>query len=146
MVDIAREPLAKVLDEVWPLVMVQWNSDDTLETEPNFNIERYLALNVSNHYLQYTIRDNDVLVGHCGMMVFPALRDRLLYASDEFIYIVPEYRGKCFDRLLKYMENDLTEMGVKELAFRPHIKSKFGRLLGFKGYEPVATIHRKKLA
>ena len=146
MLEIAREPLPKVLDEVWPLVLVQWQSDKTLDTEPNFNIERYLALNANNNYLQYTVRDNDVLVGHCGMMVFPALRDQLLYASDEFIYISPKYRGKCFDRLLKYIEDDLAKMGVKELAFRPHIASKFGRLLGFKGYKPVATIHRKKLA
>lgn len=144
----AREQLADIWDEAQPLLVEHWAEIgyfDDIPLEPRLGL--YLGAELAGKLYVFTARDGAVLVGYAAYMVDFALHYATMkQACQDVLFLLPAYRdvGNGHD-LLAYTEGELRKAGVA--AIYQHVKRAFdfSPLLERMGYEPVETIHVKRL-
>lgn len=96
--------------------------------------------------LQFTARDTETgaLVGNIRMYVNESLHTKTLYANEDTLYILPEYRkGFIAIRFMQYVEGCLKSIGVREVRTDSKTLNKAHRLVEYLGYKHVANKYVK---
>jgi hypothetical protein len=111
--------------------------------DPNYE---YMAdMERRGNMIQFTARNEDgKLVGNIRMYVNQSLHTGTLYANEDTLYIVPEYRqGFTAVRFMQYVEDCLRAIGVREVRTDSKTINKAHRLVEYMGYKHVANKYVK---
>lgn len=146
-ITFAIEKVRDVIDELVPLWKSHWEETEMYRAGQGFNpnIKDYIGYNDVGFYILYTMRDNGKLVGNGGMYVTPSMHTQKLIATDDTVYVLPEYRkGYTAIKFLKFLEADLFKRGVVEISIT--IKSeKVRKLYEIYGYKLIAYHYVKDI-
>jgi GNAT superfamily N-acetyltransferase len=145
----ALEKTADILTELQPLIHSHWeqvalNKDD-VQLAPDW--DRYTYLELAGFLRVYTARKDNELIGYFAV----AISKHLHYKNDTFavcdvLYVAPKHRkGSTGYKLIKYVETELSKTDVKVLHINTKQHVPFDKLLHRMGYNPIETIHAKKL-
>jgi len=99
--------------------------------------------------LVFTARDDEKLMGYNVFFVANNAHYKdSLQATQDILYLAPEYRGKMTGvRFIRWCDNELEDLGV-EVVYQ-HVKARpelnFGPMLERIGYELVDLIYTKRL-
>lgn len=107
-----------------------------------FNKGERMALDGNGKFVVAVARDNGVAVGFCTFAIRRSWYDGRWYASEDAVFLKPEYRkGNTFRQLWAMAENECLERGVNEIQFIAP-QSLAGKLkLWFRmGYRPSGVI------
>tara|TARA_R110002012_G_C11628943_1_gene609635 strand:+ start:1217 stop:1669 length:453 start_codon:yes stop_codon:yes gene_type:complete len=143
----ARENLDDIYDELLPLLESHWKeialNQDKIKLNPDFN--RYRMMQVSGACRIYTARDEGVLVGYFVVLLSASLHySDHVFANCDIIYIKPNARaGMNGARLIKYVEKDLSDIGVSLLLINTKAHAPFDRLLERLEYNMIERIYSK---
>ena len=140
------------LVDVWPeLIMLHkahWGETEAYRHNQPFAplLARYMEYECVNSFVMYTIRDGDKLVGNLGMYFTPSMHTQLLLASEDTLFILPEYRrGRLAIDFIKYVEADCVRRGVSDIEVTAK-NDKVGRLMMHLDYQPTAVQYSKQLS
>jgi GNAT superfamily N-acetyltransferase len=97
--------------------------------------------------LQLTARDGGRLVGNLRLYLSVSRHTSQRIATEDTIYLLPEYRGgRNAQRFIQFAEDCLRALDVSEVYLdTKHSNQAASRLLGFMGYEEIATRRHKIL-
>ncbi len=149
MLEFALEKTADILTELQPLIENHWEqvalNKDIVQLAPDW--ERYNQLELTGLLRLYTARKDNKLIGYFAVVI----NKHLHYKNDTFavcdvLYVAPEHRaGSTGYKLIKYVEAELSKTDVKVLHINTKQHVPFDRLLERMGYNPIETIHAKKI-
>jgi GNAT superfamily N-acetyltransferase len=141
-----RETVAKVIDEIKPLLEKHWEEiahfkDIALDPE----YETYHKAEAADRIRVFTVRATEGdLIGY-GVFFLGSLHYRATKtASQDILFVLPEHRGITGYRFLEYCDNQLKAEGVKIVYHHVKVAHDFGRLLRRIGYEAVDTIYARR--
>lgn len=144
----ARENVVDVWDEASPLLLEHWTEIafyNDIPLQPR--VGAYGLLDARGALRIYTARDGERLVGYAAFAVDYQLHyASSLLAAQDVLFLLPEYRNAGNGRgLLAFAEDQLRTDGVQVIT--QHVKRSydFTPLLASMGYEPMETIHVKRL-
>jgi|TARA_Y100000310_G_scaffold181396_2_gene181327 N-acetylglutamate synthase-like GNAT family acetyltransferase len=150
-VNFQIERLGDIWEEVMFLCNLHWKEYQEqhilgFDAPMNPDKARYIEYNDMGYHIQFTARDEGLLVGHCGVYISESMHTGIKTCSEDTIYLRPEYRkGFNFSRMLKFMENHVKSLGVKEIHLTAKLTNKSGRLIESRGYTHVANEYLKVL-
>lgn len=109
--------------------------------------EMYNAMQLAGSMVAYTVRDKGELVGYASVYIFQSLYStNRTEAQYDMIYIKPEHRkARVGANLIRYIEKDLLENGIKQIAIGSLRHQPFDNLLEWLGYKSVEVIYKKSL-
>lgn len=120
----AREPLASAIEEVKATLPAMWaemaEGFGDERAEPNWNI--YFAAEAKNAAFLLTAREDGVLVGYFGMLVYPnlSLKNELAASATPY-YVVPRRdRGLILRSLIRHAITICQRAGVKKATVKTH--------------------------
>jgi hypothetical protein len=136
------ERFALILPELHPLHEAHW-----LETEKhrhglrlNPDYEALLADERAGRMLQFTARCDGELVGNLRVYLGESRHTRTLFAIEDTLYLLPHVRrGRNAVRFIRYGEDCLRAIGVREIRCTAKTVNGTARLFEKCGYTPVAT-------
>jgi hypothetical protein len=144
----AREPIARIREEVAPLLLRHYQElgQQDMEFDPDW--ERALALEAAGVLVVHTCRtDEGVLVGYTAFLVQPHLHyRRRITAVNDVIWLAPEVRGGTGLRFLRAVETGLIALGVAKISW--HAKPDhpaLGRVLTAMGYRLAEHIYTRRV-
>lgn len=143
-----KESLKDCLQEIKPAWRSHWEETEGYREGLGFNpdIALYLEYERIGYYHLFTARHDGKLVGDCGMYVRTSMHSQTTNASEDTIYLYPEYRkGGNGGRFLDFVENHLTQkMGVREITIDIKLSNvRVGKLMERRGYRPCSIQYSK---
>lgn len=140
------ERFEALLEELEPLHAAHWQETEKhrhgLALRPNYAL--LLSRERSGGLLQFTARRGGQLVGHVRMYVQRSVHTSTLYAEEDTLFIRSSDRGGFLAvRLLRYVEQCLKQIGVKEIRADSKLVNKADVLMRRLGYRPVALKFHK---
>jgi len=145
---IRIEPLRQCWDEVIENARKHWNETEQFQRGEDFNPDqnRYFQYEDMGIYLQFTMRDQDKLVGHCGMYIMPSMHTQNLIATEDTWFLLPEYRkGRNAIKLYNFVEMVMKGKGVTEINMTAKTANNAGRIMEYLGYTLTAYQYSKHL-
>lgn len=148
MISYQREYLSPALFvEAESLIRAHWESHERIK-DLGFDLdeESYLAIESSQMSRLYTARLDRKLIGYVNFFLAPNLRSRgHINAVQDALYVSPEHRkGFTGVRLIEFAEAELRADNISVVYH--HVGcANAGELLAHLGYEPVGTIHAKRI-
>jgi GNAT superfamily N-acetyltransferase len=146
--DYAKEKIASFKDEIEALLHEHFSSaipNQEYCLEPQWNM--YNAMQFAGNMVAYTVRDKGSLVGYASVYIYKSLyaKDRT-EAQYDMIYIKPEFRkAKVGANFIRYIEKELTGIGVKQISIGSLRHQPFDNLLEWLGYKSAEVIYQKSL-
>lgn len=145
---IQAERFADVLPELHPLHEAHWTETEKhragLTLKPDY--DAMAADERGGRLLQFTVRTGGRLVGHVRLYVMPSRHSDNLLACEDTLYIAPDHRGGILGlRLLRYAEDCLRRIGVREIQADSKLLNRADSLMRRMGYAPVALQFHKLL-
>jgi GNAT superfamily N-acetyltransferase len=138
-VEISEEQYTEALyEEALPLARLQWeeiaNYRELIPLSPRKDV--YLASAKAGHLLFLTARFDGVLIGYAiFFIVYTAHYGKSLFAVNDIIYVLPEYRkGSVGVRLVKESERETKKRGAMLIRFHCKLTNDFASLLDRLGY------------
>lgn len=150
MLTYSIEPIGEIWDEFMVLARAHWSETESYrhQNQPlNPSKDRYVQYEKGGWYKEFTARnESGELVGHIGMYVMPSMHSQCLVASEDTLYILPEYRkGRNALNLMKYVEAEMRKLGVVEISASTKPVNNAGRLLEYMGYVLATNGYSKHL-
>lgn len=146
---LATERLSQITGEMVVLHRAHWD-----ETESHRNGTQPFAPDYAGmidfeqrgRHVLFTARAEDgTLVGNCGMYLYPSLHTRELCAQEDTLFVLKEHRrGRLGVALIKYTEDMLALLGVRELTVTVKLVNSVGPMLARMGYQHVAAEYVKQ--
>jgi hypothetical protein len=138
----AVERFAEAVEELKPLHAAHW-----AETEKHrngiplqYDYDGFSARDRAGTVLLFTIRKDGELVGHCTQKLFTSAHTGTLVADEDALFIRSDCRGgRTSYRFIGYMEDCLTQIGVREIRVSAKMVNAADKLLEKCGFKPVAT-------
>ena len=116
------------------------------------DLPTYFAHEQAGSFILFTARDSEsnTLLGHMTFWLLTSMHMKgVLEATEDFLYVVPDSRGKgIFSSLYKYAEDSLRSLGVKYIGMSskaPVGAPDSGSLLEKHGFQRVAVYYSKQL-
>lgn len=134
---IAAERLKDVVEEIKPIHAQHWAETESYRHGLTLNPDYDYMINAENHgrFILFTVRVDGAMVGNCMMYLSRSTHTQKWVAEEDTIYILPEYRkGRLGVRLIQYVEDVLSNMGVTEIRVTVKTVNEVGRLLQHLGY------------
>lgn len=144
----ALEKLDVILEEIKPLHVEHWLETENYRANLHFNpnYSRLIEFSKTGFYLIFTVRSDDVLVGHLSLYVTESIHTQTKLAQEDSLFLTKSARGgRTAYRLLEFAENHLKSIGVKEIYCSVKNGSKSRRLLESLGYQHVSDGMHKLL-
>lgn len=144
----AVEPLRQCWDEMVALAAEHWKETEGYRHGQPFapSFDRYNQYDEGGWYFEATIRDEGRLVGYCGMYLFPSMHSQQPIATEDSLFILPEYRkGRNAIRFIKFLEDECRKRGAVEVTITAK-NAKVAKILEYLGYPQVGTHHSKQLS
>ena len=108
------------------------------EFDADPDLDKYRILENQQMIVCMTARANNVLVGYMVDIIYPHMHYKtMIVASNDFHYIVPEYRAKCARGLTKAIEKFEKACGVYVRTTRVTPKNKAHRFDEAVGYHYI---------
>lgn len=144
----AAERGADILPELEVLHRAQWAETERYMDQPmDPAVDECLLDEAEGRLVQLTARADGVLVGHMRMYVMRSRHTRKRIASEDTMYLLPEFRaGRNALRLLEFMEACMAALGVTGIYLDDKVANPAaGRLLDFMNYPTIANRRFKSL-
>jgi len=145
--NFAREDFYIVRKEVDELFYKHWEeiavNKDKIKLNPDWSF--YESIYEAGNLGIYTARKDTNLVGYFIVIArpHPHYKDHI-FAANDIIYIDPDYRkGLVGYKLIKFVENDLKNMGVSVLTINTKVHKPFDAVLERLGFENVERLYSK---
>lgn len=140
------EPVSGVWDEMIADWIDNWGEEYVSNGEiPNLRKDRYEEYERVGYYLQFVARDNGKLAGYMGVYLTSSMHTQELIASEDVVFMKPQYRGIGSVRFVKYVEKYLKERGAKSITATVKQGGAADRLLNGMGYKLKAVQLSKRL-
>lgn len=135
------ELMEDLKDEIKPLHLAHWNETEEHRHDLPFNPDYrvFVRYEQANRYVLFTLRDEEwKLVGNCAMYLDMSAHTQTLIATEDTLYLLPQARrGRMAFKFVKYVEDTLAAMGVKEINISVKVVNKAGRFFHLLGYRHV---------
>lgn len=142
MLTFQIEKVRAVFPMVATMGLAHWHETETYRHNQPYkpDLERYAYYEDEGMYVMYTARDeNNLVVGNLGMYVSESMHSQQLIATEDTLFLVPQYRkGRNAMRLIKFMVDDMRSRGVVEILVTAK-NVRVGRLLEHLDFKPVAS-------
>lgn len=141
-----KESLKDMWNDLMENAKSHWNETEGYRHDQPFNPdkERFFQYEEMGLYHSWSARDEGILAGNITMYVSQSMHTRLLIASEDTMYIRPEYRGKrVYYNLFRMVEKEMEEMGVREILLTSKLTNSAGKLIERMGYTHVANQYSK---
>lgn len=150
MTDITfqRERVHALWTELWPLLEAHYHEIAHYHDIPlDPSIEGYEALEDAGFLRCFTARHDGALIGYAIFMVRANMHYQgSVQAVQDVLFLHPDYRRADTGRsLIRAADDALRTEGVQVVYHHVKHAFDFGPLLASEGYEPVETIHAKRL-
>ncbi len=142
----ARELLDTCFEEALPLFTPHYEeiSWDKRHIPLDINFRAYLLMEQKGHIVNFTARENGVLVGYTIWLVdYPMEYSTTLHAIANTVYMDPAWRDGSGIRLLQFAESELRDAGVRVMSLNIRRINDWGKIAGALGYEATDTVYRK---
>jgi len=141
----AVERIENITEEIKHLHRAHWNETEghrhRLPLQPDY--EAFIRYEQAGRYLLFTVRSEGKLLGNCAMYLDKSAHTQTLIATEDTLYLLPEARrGTIAKRFVRYVENALRLLGVREINITVKTVNKaarFFRLLGYRHVENGLT-------
>jgi hypothetical protein len=136
------EWFSEIIGELEPLHEAHWLETERhrhgLALQPDY--DAVIGAERAGHLLQFTIRQDGALIGHCRMYVRESVHTSTRYADEDTLFILPEHRGGLMViAFMRYVEAALrTTCDVREIRANSKLVNKADVLMKRLGYTPVA--------
>jgi hypothetical protein len=130
-----------IRQEVRPLHKAHWDETEEHRHNLEFNPDyaTFIRYEQAGRYVLFTLRIDDKLMGNCAMYLDMSAHTQTLIATEDTLYLLPEARrGKRAIHFVRYIEDSLMQLGVKEISVSVKTVNKaerFFRMLGYKHVE-----------
>lgn len=136
----ARELMEDIEDEMKPLHLAHWNETEGHRHSVAMNIDyrTFIRYERAGRYVLFTLRIGGKLMGNCAMYLDLSAHTQTLIATEDTFYFLPEARGGTrAKRFIRYCENALRQIGVREVCVTVKTVNKAGRFFQMNGYRHV---------
>ncbi|ABB74740.1 GNAT family N-acetyltransferase [Nitrosospira multiformis] len=141
----AVERIEDITEEIKHLHRTHWNETEghrhRLPFQPDY--ETFIRYEQAGRYLLFTVRSEGKLLGNCAMYLDKSAHTQTLIATEDTLYLLPEARrGTTAKRFVRYVENAMKLLGVREINITVKTVNKaarFFRLLGYRHVENGLT-------
>lgn len=133
--------------EIQPLSENHWDEVNIYKDIPlNMDWDTYTAAENMDRLALFTVRDDGRLIGYAAYYLSPQGHDREnLYALQDALYVVPEFRGKASIQLIRESTARLKELGVVVVLQNVKVTHDFGPMLERMGYEKTESVYSRRL-
>jgi GNAT superfamily N-acetyltransferase len=136
----ARERMEDIASEMKLLHQAHWNEMEAhrhgLALNPDYGI--FIRYERAGRYILFTLRNDGRLHGNCALYLDKSTHTQTLIATEDTLYLLPEARKRRAARqFIKYCENALKSLGVKEINVSVKTVNKAGRFFRMLGYRHV---------
>lgn len=150
MLAFAIESVEQCWPDVLALATQHWAGTATYRRHEPFSpsFSRYQSYNRLGYFRLFTARDGERLAGYFGIYVTNSMHSQLLMATEDTLFIRPEYRGgRNAIRFIRFVEAHCREWGVHEIIFSCEIDNETGikGILELLDYRPVIVQFSKHL-
>lgn len=149
MITYQVEDIDSVREEMEPLTILHWAelAGDVEDIALDFDWELYTNLQALGKIMFTTVRDDGDLVGyHCSLVSNHMHYKSTLHGIVDFFWIHPEFRrGFIGINLLKFVEQQLRNLGVRKIIMSSKNKLDTSALLKRLGYDQSERIFTKLL-
>lgn len=148
MLTFGIEPLASIWAEKIECAKAHW-----LETSMcadgeilDARLERYEQYEKLGWYVEIVARHEGVMAGFCGMYLVPSMHTQEMLATEDILYIKPEYRhGRNALRFYQFVEEEMIRRGAKKIMLTAPPDSVANKLLLRTGCTHSANMYAKVL-
>lgn len=147
MLSAQVEPYADVIDEMLPLMRLEWDEAaldrDRPEAAMRLDLPRYAAMDAMGMVVVVTLREGPRLAGYLTLLLSPALHfSACLTAHHDLLFVLPEFRGRLGGlRLLRAAKRELQRRGVHRWLMGSTIANPADRLYAAVGFTPAETYY-----
>jgi GNAT superfamily N-acetyltransferase len=149
MLAFGVEPLALIWDEKVRCAQDHWGQTSMCRNGETLNLsyERYARYEAAGWYFEIVARDErGAVAGFCGMYLVPSMHTQETLATEDFIYLKPEYRkGRNGTRFYEFVEGEMTRLGATKITLTAPPGSVSCRILERLGCEVSAIQYSKGL-
>jgi GNAT superfamily N-acetyltransferase len=135
------ERMEDIAAEVKPLHLEHWRETEVHRHGLTFNMdyETLIRYEQAGRFVLFTLRSGGgMLVGNCGMYLDRSVHTQTLIATEDTLYLLPEARrGRTAVMFVKYVEDSLRKLGVKEIDITVKTVNKAARFFTMLGYKHV---------
>lgn len=127
-----------------------WGETEKHRHDVDFNPDygRVMELDYQGRYLTLVVRETEtgVMVGNYAFVLEKCAQTQLPSAYEDVLYLAPEVRrGRLGVAFIKYGEEVLKHLGVRDVTVSAKTITKLGPMLQRLGYEQVGALHNKRL-
>jgi len=148
MITYTLEPIASIWDECLACCQAHW-----LETSMyaegqvlDLRLERYEEHEKARVFVTIVARDNGIFAGFCWMYLTPSMHTQELLATEDVLYLKPEYRrGRNGYRLYQFVIDEMRRLGAKHIMVTAPPGSASDRILATMGGTLAAHAYTKAL-
>ena len=151
MIEFAVEPLEKCWAEIYDrpdgLAYKHWCETQGFRSYQGYapSFERYNQYAKAGWFLQFTVRDEGVLVGYAGVYLCPSMHSQKLISTEDTWYLAPAYRkGWNAIRFYRFMEAEGVKRGVVEATMTMPEEKALNPLVERLGYTCQAKLYSKQ--
>ena len=138
------EPLTDAWPELVEMHQQHWREIEAHRGPFAPELERYLVHERLGGFVLFTARDDGRLVGSLGVFLIPSRHTQRLIASEDYLYLRPEYRrGWNAAKLIATAEQYCWNRGAEEIEVMA-TGDRVGALLRALDYEPSAVQYSKR--
>lgn len=149
MLTFGIEPLAPLWDEKVRCAREHWAETSMGANGEVLNVAyaRYAQYEAAGWYFEIVARaEGGVVAGFCGMYLVPSMHTQELLATEDFLYLKPEYRnGRNGTRFYEFVELEMARLGATKITLTAPPGSVACRILERLGCEVSAIQYSKGL-
>ena len=148
MITITEESARSFFKDAEPLFQANWEEvgvhKKVVKLLPDY--EAYLKMEARGQFVVIAVRDEGKLIGYSLWVVkYPMHYATKKVASNDVIFILPEYRGGLGGKLMDTSEHILKQKGVVKMIYHVKVRHDWSHALEAKGYEKEEILLTKLL-
>lgn len=142
------EPLASIWEEKMKCGKDHWQGTSMCAAGEvlDAKLERYEQYEKAGWYIEIVARKGREIAGFCGMYLVPSMHTQDMLATEDVLYIKPEYRhGRNALRFYQFIEEEMVRRGAVKIMLTAPPDSVANKILLHLGCEHSANQYSKIL-
>lgn len=103
-------------------------------------LERYFSAMDSGELLTFIVVKDETVVGYSNIWVTTDMHNSEPIAQEDTVYMLPEHRNGVGRKLVKFILEFLSNLGVKRVTISPVTDLRVGKIWSRMGFRPVAQL------
>ena len=138
---IRAERFADIQDELHALHQLHWLETEKhrhgLAMNPDYAV--MLADERAGKLIQFTVRKDEELIGHCRMYLSVSRHTQTKFATEDTLFFKPENRGGFTAIVfMRWIERELLKLGIREIRVNSKTINRADVLMRRLGYQEVS--------